>query len=543
MKKSLSQAIALATLLGAAASAQAAVKVSENGLGGALLYPLYTVEQGNSTLVSVTNTTDEFKAIKIRFLEGMNSAEVLDFHLYLSPKDVWNGSIVATENGAKLVANDTSCVAGVTDELKAGLEFRNFEILADSVGTDKKVVKTAITGLERTRVGHFEVIEMGVIDKDARVTSDGKYIMDGGKLYAGSDLTLSKPITGEAADKYEKDKGVLLRTAIKHVNGTPGNCAVITKMWENGGVWQESITNKADKQSSASFGFNTTNPVVGGLYGTAAVVNVAGGWAASYDAVALTGGLVAAPVAGIYGAVQHPRPGSVYPSLATTGTSTDTVGLVNGDMLPAIRTELTTTSIYNDYFINPDLGAETDLVVSYPTKRFYVNGATTTDGDDVVKTLDGYADKAGNPFSSPWNITKNSSCDTIAVTYYNQEEGKNSVKPADVGLISPLPPAQVDDEFDLCYETNILSIGNDSNVLGGELVRKVYPLQAGFTEGWLDVTLPGAEDGKGKDLLKPEDYVGLPVIGFSTILTKNGNAGGAGVLANFAQTFKHKNAK
>lgn len=541
MKKSLSQAIALATLLGAAASAQAAVKVSENGLGGALLYPLYTVEQGNSTLVSVTNTTDEFKAIKIRFLEGMNSAEVLDFHLYLSPKDVWNGSIVATENGAKLVANDTSCVAGVTDELKAGLEFRNFEILTDSVDDKGKLVETAITGLERTRVGHFEVIEMGVIDKAARVTSDGKYILNAG--------VLTKPDGTPVGDadliaQYASDTGILLSTAIKHVNGTPGNCAVITKMWEAGGVWQESITNKTDKQSSASFGFLNTGVGVGGLYGTAAVVNVAGGWAASYDAVALTGKLDAATknMAGIYGSVQHPRPGSVYPNLATSGAdftvaSNVNAGTVNGDMLADIRTALTTKNIYNDYFINPDLGAETDLVVSYPTKRFYVNGAPiTTAGTDVVKTLAAAAaapnlDGLNNPFSSPWNITKNSSCDTIAVTYYNQEEGENAVKPADVGLISPLPPAQVADKFNLCYETNILSIGNDSNVLGGELVRKVYPLQAGFTEGWLNVSLPGAKT------------TGLPVIGFSTILTKNGNAGGAGVLANFAQTFKHKNAK
>lgn len=536
MKKSLSQAIALATLLGAAAYTQAAVTVSENGLGGALLYPLYTVEQGNTTLVSVTNTTDEFKAIKIRFLEGMNSAEVLDFHLYLSPKDVWNGSIVATENGAKIIANDTSCVAGVTDQLKSGLEFRNFEIVSDSKDENGVLVEKAITGVERTRVGHFEVIEMGVIDKAARVTSDGKYIVDatsisGLKTPAGADL-----VDADIIAQYKNDVGVLLSTAIKHVNGTPGNCAVITKMWEAGGVWQESITNKTDKQSSASFGFNVTNPVVGGLYGTAAVVNVAGGWAASYDAVALTGATGAVvPLAGIYGSVQHPRPGSVYPSLATTGVAGDTAGTVDGQMLSDIRKALTTANIYNDYFINPDLGAETDLVVSYPTKRFYVNGVTSTlPNKDVVKALDVIAE---NPFSNGWNITKNSSCDTIAVTYYNQEEGKNLIKPADVGLISPLPPAQEADKFNLCYETNILSIGNDSNVLGGELVRKVYPLQAGFTEGWLDVSL--AETAQSK----AQAEKGLPVIGFSTILTKNGNAGGAGVLANFAQTFKHKNAK
>src|SRR5690554_5865762 len=98
MKKSLSQAVALATLVGATAAHAGAVNpvVNPDGLGGALLYPIYTVENNNTTLVSVVNTTDDFKAVKVRFVEGKNSAEVLDFHLYMSPKDVWSGSIVPT---------------------------------------------------------------------------------------------------------------------------------------------------------------------------------------------------------------------------------------------------------------------------------------------------------------------------------------------------------------------------------------------------------------------------------------------------------------
>lgn len=87
MKKNLPQAIALAASLGMAASAHA-VNVNQDGLGQVLLYPVYTTEEGNFTNIHVTNTTDRIKAVKVRFVEGMNSQEVLDFNLYLSPNDV-----------------------------------------------------------------------------------------------------------------------------------------------------------------------------------------------------------------------------------------------------------------------------------------------------------------------------------------------------------------------------------------------------------------------------------------------------------------------
>jgi hypothetical protein len=49
---------------------------------------------GNSfnTLMSVVNTTASTKAIKVRFREGRNSLEVLDFNVFLSPFDVWTAA-------------------------------------------------------------------------------------------------------------------------------------------------------------------------------------------------------------------------------------------------------------------------------------------------------------------------------------------------------------------------------------------------------------------------------------------------------------------
>jgi hypothetical protein len=73
-------------------SAQA-VYMNDDGLGRALVYPYYTMRNGNTTLLSVASLRDESKALVVRFLEGKNSREVLDFNLFLSAKDPWPGVI------------------------------------------------------------------------------------------------------------------------------------------------------------------------------------------------------------------------------------------------------------------------------------------------------------------------------------------------------------------------------------------------------------------------------------------------------------------
>ena len=59
-----------------------AVDLNPDGLGQVLIYPYYTVNKSQDTLFSVVNTDPiNGKAVKVRFLEGYNSREVLDFNL------------------------------------------------------------------------------------------------------------------------------------------------------------------------------------------------------------------------------------------------------------------------------------------------------------------------------------------------------------------------------------------------------------------------------------------------------------------------------
>src|SRR5688572_6560925 len=95
MKKNSLTTALLAGLAGAAglATTAHAVNLNPDGLGQALVYPYYTVNGGNQTVLTVVNTADNVKAVKVRFLESRNSREVIDFNLYLSAFDVWTGTV------------------------------------------------------------------------------------------------------------------------------------------------------------------------------------------------------------------------------------------------------------------------------------------------------------------------------------------------------------------------------------------------------------------------------------------------------------------
>lgn len=498
MKKSLSQAIALATLLGGAAAAQA-VEVNHEGIGGALLYPLYSVQGDNTTVLSVTNTSNDYKAVKVRFVEGQNSAEVLDFHLYMSPQDVWAGSLVPTATGARLITNDTSCIAGVTNKdgvQSQELNFSHAQIKRDEASKD--IPSTSQELANRVKVGHFEVIEMATVaDQD-------------------------------------------LQKAIKHVNGVPGNCAEITH-W-----WTEDLR-MGEGHDRENRGVEALDNPTGGLYGNATIINVKAGWAASYDAVALVNDLTPVPVVGgeegetevktnFYTDIQHPRPGSIYPHLATVrdqvGGEDNIVGVKdnttpNDAQLDAVTEALRLSSIYNDYYVDAALNATTDLVVTFPTKRFYTFNAA-----DLDNVNNGYKyTGANNPFDTNWDGEK--APVAFDATIYDREEEKLTVKAED-GFVSPRP-IEEDASIALNWEANVISLSEDSDSFGAEaagvrteVLTKNDVLD--FKSGWIQITRVGGKDDN-KDT--------VPAIGFANIVTKNG-VSADGALRNFAQTFKNK---
>ncbi len=507
MKKALPAAIALAGSLGFAAAANA-VNVNHDGLGEVLLYSYYTTEDGNDTLVNITNTTGQVKAVKVRFVESMNSQEVLDFNLYLSPYDVWTGSVSKSANGARLVTPDKSCTVPAIPA--AGVEFRNGQY----AGTSYPSGEGGPQGTDRTRTGYLEVIEMGVLND----CPSG----------AGS----SCPSTLTPA------------TWATHVNGTPALCAGITGLWTSAqSPWVQGFTS-----------FLMSSPS-GGLYGSSIIVNVDGGTDISENATALDN------FAG--GRVLHAPPQTTAPSLEDSVDwfvlDDGTEGYAySGDGIDAVSAVLAKWSISNDYLSVSTLNASTDWVVTMPTKRFYVNGWTPA---NAAEREAGFTVSPGTgspePFTSFWTSREldgvaGTACEEIGITYWDQEEGSQVPSGPD---FSPAPEG--DAPFALCYEANVIHI-NGGSVIGDGYTAVNLDLASGFDAGWINVELANNWDSienpdNGEDYYREVEVeyydgnywqfgyvVGLPVIGFSATQFVNGNVDGLGVLSNYAGSTEHK---
>lgn len=288
-----------------------AVSVAQNGVGGVLIYPYYTVNNDLNFLYSVVNTSANAKAVKLRFLEGGIGLEVLNFNVYLSAYDVWTGVLFSTtatfsghegERSVTHLSGDTSCAPFMNN---SGQEFLPFLIDTD-LDPDNR-------DMSRAREGYLEVYEM------ANVVSPEAVLMI--------------------------DHGVV---------GVPKNCAGVETVW-TGGEW----TLGPDEDPT------------GDLLGSATLVNVAEGMAFSYDAIALKNfGLTAAS----HTEPSDPEPNldSATPQSVVLLADGQRVQAEWDHGFQAVSAVLMQTEIYNEYALDTLFNGKTEWVLSAPTKKFHV---------------------------------------------------------------------------------------------------------------------------------------------------------------------------
>ncbi|HFD11007.1 MAG TPA: hypothetical protein ENJ32_00850 [Crenotrichaceae bacterium] len=488
MKKKVIAAAVAATLGHTAANA---VSVNPNGLGQVLIYPYYTVQESGAgtfdTLVTVVNTTNLTKAVKVRFIESKASIEVLDFNLYLSPNDVWTGAIVADDaGGARLITADKSCT---TPSIPAGgVAFRNQLYDPAQGGQDDG----AGVGLDRTREGYIEMFDMGTVIDSKDGTPAG---------------AAPNPFTPEA-------------WALHGADGVPADCNSLSVAWSTG-AWNNPPA--GFNQGS----INVAQPV-GGLFGTVSLINVSEGSDYGYDAVALSDFFVPFSSTDAF----HTQPSSLLPNLGNVlpkvsnilaGNSVITstwlgAGATSVDPVSAV---LMNATMENDYVTEANIAAATSFVYTMPTKRFHVNiginaGATA-------------------PFTESFF---GSACEPVTYTAWDREE-KTEVPEVLIDF-SPTPVV-IPDQSVLCFEANVVNI-NDTDVLGSQTADQ-NKVNVSFDNGWL---LTDFTNNAGHRMVADDGttYHGLPVIGFSaqryfngTLATSNGTA-----LSNYGGLFQHKNS-
>jgi len=456
-----------------------AVTLSTSGVGQVLVYPYYTVNKGQDTLISITNATAVGKVLAVRFLEGYNGRYVLDFRLFLSPHDVWTAAIsqTADDGGARLKTSDRSCTLPALAADGEPFVSTNYD------GSGSVPGDQGPTGITRTREGFIEIFAVGDI------------------------------VLGSATD-----------TAVTHVQaalpgqGTPPGCASLT------------IPDVA----------NDVVAPTGGVFGTGSVVNVGQGTFFAYNAEALQG-FTDIPLMSAPGDLA-PSFGDANNADAVAGVATAHVFNESGRQISldyaagadAVSAIFMADTVYNEYLTAATLGANTDWVVTMPTKEFYV--------DKVL-----YPANPTTPFVEAFHAPGQSAT-SVATTIADREEGTIQ-QPCQPGW----EPPPCEPPISLLYEVNVLPfntgqaltpwpIGAPSGVLGSKLTPFAIDAYGDDGNAILDVAggdgihqLPGGTDADGQAMT----LNGLPVTGFMVYNIINAHAQ-PGLLANYGGTFAHR---
>lgn len=507
-RKNLTAAV-LAGLAGAAGivSSAQAVNINPDGLGQVLIYPYYTTNNNTMTLLSVVNTSENGKAVKVRFTEGQNTREVLDFNLYMSAYDVWTASLSTNADGnPEMQTTDTTCTVPYIYGMGGKQEFLPYAL------TDG-----GSQSLSRTTEGHFEMIEMGTLT----------------------------------------DEDELSELAATHVNGVPADCGQLVEAWTD-----PDDTKAGDEGYWLMDPFTDMDPPSGGLFGGAALINVPLANMVSYDAIALNGYATTVDA----NDVLHQEPGSVLPGLNSGDVTYGVVFLDNGAVqnsgnfvrpVDAVSYVFMHDQIMNEYITEVATLAQTEWVVTFPTKHFYVYPPSS---GSVVPV---------RPFTTLWTAENEvgSACEVVSLDTIWDREERTIVDPIEPGepippIVSPAPPDVIDPEdpiipFSLCYETSVIRFGDvdlagaTSPMLGSSNYHNIDNTALGFENGWARLQLDNYQVDVDEDGTIDENehfsrydlggLNGLPVAGFAVSTYKNGFVGPANnTIGNYGSLFKHK---
>lgn len=483
---------------------------AEGGVGHALLVPYFNAQNGNMTVLHVVNTdTSRGKAVKVRFRGALNSDDILDFQVFMSPGDVWTAAVTAGADGtAQLTTADGSCTL---PKLSKGVAqpFVKARLNSGIAAADQA---------NNTREGYVEIFNM-------------------------ADIPATRVDNGATNPLY---------TAIKHVQGV----APCTQS-----VLDATLVNLTTPAAVAAAGFDTPST---GLMGDWYIINVAqtttfSGGATAVRAEANNAAAVAnfvhfpqndngAPTPNNYTADPLFRSANVFNS-AGTAVTTATLAAANYDLpdmstpyivAPSATAPLTqalnltnalaVTSITNQYANDASITAKTDWVFSMPTRRYNVASNYAAANANPVQTAnvrlfsDLNADgNVSNERFNPSNTTLAATGGAICVTATGQAFFDREESSLTAGAV--FSPGSVAKTL-FCGETSVLSFADAGNSVLAASVSRQNLTAGSFQNGWsrVDVTNGG---------------LGLPILGSSFIKLSN-PAATSGTSGTYGITWPHR---
>ncbi len=484
--------IGWAALLAIASMGSAqAVNLDINGRGQVLLYPYYTVNKSQQTLLSVTNTASVAQVAKVRILEGYNGRLVLTFNIFLSPFDSWSATVFAlhdagiNSDGAAILTRDTSCTAPlfVEDGTSIGatpyVAFREFDYLTPSDGGPSTI--------DRTREGSIEIIAMSNLGAPLSAA-----VAHGSNGSPPTGCAQVRNLLGSEPALSAAPSGGLMGV-LSIVNGADGTYLSARAEALAGFTGVPLFTSTASTLPDLSVA-NDGAGVVLGNRATARIIDPAG------KALTLT-----------------------YPGPDTRSRRVDAVSAV-----------LMADRIYNEYVMSASSAAASDWVVTMPTKAFYVDTNNIGEGVPAIP-----------PFTRVYNGSPSATPRYSWVGFSRSvfsREGVMSTSSSGCGLFCP--PGFVPITF--ARSVNVAPIRDtvvsESSVLGSRLVSSIA---RDFGEGtWKDTGTmrfnldPPQEHHSMLASTEGKVLRGLPVIGFwaSNRVT---NRFADTTLAPYAATVRH----
>jgi hypothetical protein len=419
----------VATLAVNPAHARNAMALSPDGHGQVLIYPYYTVNGGNLTLLTIENTRDESKAVRVRFREALNGRVVLQLSLYLGPQDMWtaaimpDGGVGAVGGPARLYTPDSSCTLPRVTAVGLPFSARDYIDNTATGGPNRQDHPSALQAThsapERTRSGSIEVIEMGVLRPGAAPTQLAEEVA-------------AQPPAEPLVDPAQ-----------------PADCNAVARAWLAGnGGW-------ADLGAARDIDLPR-----GGLAGTAAIVDVADGTLMGYRAEAVAGFYTNATAPGAL----HHAPDAAAPDLGdcdhgngrcqvlfplNNGPSHRFVFGVGGDRAwDAFSTLFIAQSVESEYVTDAGIAARTEVVLGAPTKQHYVDRPQPP----------------RSPFASVFPAT-GQACDSTQNIFWNREELTGPPGSVFPGPPQPPPPRP-------CFQSSILTF-NESAQVGAILGQRL----------------------------------------------------------------------
>jgi len=419
-KSKLCKAIALATALGGVgvglyAPTAAAVTPSPGmQLGDVLVFPYYTARNNYQTTLTFINTSADFLAVKFRFMEGVNSRDVLDFNVVMSPYDVYTGVVEAggaTGVQFRIPSTETTCTAPYLAP--------NGSFILNSVAYTGVNADGGPTTNDRLFEGYVVAIVMGHANK-----ADLQFITQqptAGVYTAAVKAAAATLLSAEHPNTQVECTGVQNLFTVANIpitallfgeptNVLKGNYSLLNvPRGTSAGGNAVTLSNFFNVNPGQDFLRAPANVAVPGFGQANLACTVPYSRQFNYNAYASLNPLPPAPVAwapavigngngGVGGAGGCPNlitpqvfPYFLEPSLndAYNGTRTgqafnfsndvlafDTYAAYPNSSFQAVSEAFRATTASNEWSVNPALGVSTDWVVTHPTKSFFVDDPT-----------------------------------------------------------------------------------------------------------------------------------------------------------------------